>query len=69
VPEAHGVVLFALDGHERDATKIARATGPRMQERGLSAPRQRRDDRHASRHGTIQQLEEVIPFEQASRIS
>jgi hypothetical protein len=40
-----------------------------MQERGLSAPRQRRDDRHASRHGTIQQLEEVIPFEQASRIS
>ena len=64
-PEPLRILLVAVDGHERDATKVGRAVGPRTQQRGLPASRRRRDDRHPLGHGAIQQLEELFPVEQA----
>ena len=65
-PEALGVLLVAIDGHERDATRVGRAVSPRTQQRGLPTSRRSRDDRHPLGHSAIQHLEEVIPLEQAA---
>ena len=65
-PEPLRILLVAVDGHERDATRVGRAVGPRTQQRGLPASRRRRDDRHPLGHSAIQQLEEIFPVEQTT---
>ena len=65
-PEPLRILFVAVDGHERDATKVGRAVGPRTQQRGLPASRRRRDDRDPLGHGAIQRLEEGFPVEQAA---
>ena len=64
-PEPLRMVFVAVDGDERDATKVGRAVSPRTQQRGLPTSRRRRDDRDPLGHSAIQRLEELVPLEQA----
>src|SRR2546421_3033683 len=64
-PEPLFVLLVALDGHERDPTKLPRMVSPRAQQRGLPTSRRRRDDRQTFGHGPVKQPKETFPVQHA----
>jgi hypothetical protein len=64
-PKPLRILFVAVYRHRRDPTKVRRARSPRAQQRGLPAPRRRRDHRHPLGHGAIQHLKEIFPVQQA----
>ena len=65
-PEPLRMLFVAVDGDERNTTRVGRAVSPCTQQRGLATSRRRRDDRDALAHSALQQLEEISPIKHAS---